>query len=132
MQDVGLLKMLRLDRDAIVKRSVLTSSVVPIMYGHGEVRGALHRKTWPNPEGSEIDPYIKRKIFAERVPWIEQKVRVSRALGDRPRWHLQAGAGADHAVLVELVQHLLNEALPCSTKLASKSPAYEIRMTFTC
>lgn len=63
----GSLRLLHLARDAGVKRVVLTSSLAAIMYGHGDAEMEYTKNTWTNPEGPDVNSYIKSKVLAERA-----------------------------------------------------------------
>lgn len=53
-----------------VKRVILTSSFASV---HGEITAdpekAYNEEDWTNPESTEIDPYTKSKVLAEKAAW---------------------------------------------------------------
>ena len=65
----GTLRVLRAARDAGVKRVVLTSSFAAIGYGHTNYDKVFDEEDWTNPNGPDVQPYIKSKVLAERAAW---------------------------------------------------------------
>jgi nucleoside-diphosphate-sugar epimerase len=65
----GALRVLRVARDAGVKRVVLTSAFAAIGYGHPQQEAPFDEITWSNPIGADVHPYIKAKTLAERAAW---------------------------------------------------------------
>lgn len=65
----GTLRVLRASRDAGVQRVVLTSSFAAIGYGHGPRTTAFDETNWTNPQGRDVQPYMKSKTLAERAAW---------------------------------------------------------------
>ncbi|TIX51156.1 NAD-dependent epimerase/dehydratase family protein [Alteraurantiacibacter aquimixticola] len=65
----GTLRVLRAARDAGVKRVVLTSSFAAIGYGHPENGRAFTEADWSDPDGRDVQPYVRSKIVAERAAW---------------------------------------------------------------
>ncbi|ARO34236.1 NAD-dependent epimerase/dehydratase family protein (plasmid) [Rhizobium sp. NXC14] len=65
----GTLRVLRAARDAGVKRVVLTSSFAAIGYGHVNYDKVFDEEDWTNPNGPDVQPYIKSKVLAERAAW---------------------------------------------------------------
>lgn len=65
----GTLRILRAARDAGVKRIVLTSSFAAVGYGHEKYDKVFDETDWTNPDGPEVQPYIKSKTLAERAAW---------------------------------------------------------------
>lgn len=116
----GSLTLLRLARDAGVKRVVLTSSLAAIMYGHGDAEVEYTEKTWTNPEGSDVNPYIKSKVLAERAAWefLEKEGGSLELSVVNPGGIYGPVLGAVYAVSVELVERLLNGALPGCPQLS--------------
>jgi nucleoside-diphosphate-sugar epimerase len=116
----GSLRVLRLARDAGVKRVVITSSLAAIAYGHGDAEVDYTEKTWTNPEGSDVNPYIKSKALAERAAWdFIEKEGVSLELSVvNPGGIFGPVLGSDYAVSVELVERLLNGDMPACPQLS--------------
>lgn len=65
----GTLRILRAARDAGVKRVVLTSSFAAIGYGHTNYDKVFDEDDWTDPNGPDVQPYIKSKVLAERAAW---------------------------------------------------------------
>ncbi|MBX4904685.1 NAD-dependent epimerase/dehydratase family protein [Rhizobium bangladeshense] len=65
----GTLRVLRAARDAGVKRVVLTSSFAAIGYGHTNYDKVFDEEDWTDPNGPDVQPYIKSKVLAERAAW---------------------------------------------------------------
>ena len=64
----GALRVLRVSRDAGVKRVVLTSSFAAIGYGHPQ-QSSFDETTWTNLDTPHLAPYPKSKTLAERAAW---------------------------------------------------------------
>ena len=65
----GTLRVLRVSRDAGVKRVVLTSSFAAIGYGHKPQNAPFNETNWTDPTGEGMAPYVKSKTLAERAAW---------------------------------------------------------------
>lgn len=65
----GTLRVLRAARDAGVKRVVLTSSFAAIGYGHTNYDKVFDEDDWTDPNGPDMQAYIKSKVLAERAAW---------------------------------------------------------------
>ena len=53
-----------------VKRTVVTSSIAAICYGHYPNRKTdFTEADWTNPEGKDVSPYVQSKTYAERAAW---------------------------------------------------------------
>ncbi|WP_104013506.1 SDR family oxidoreductase [Burkholderia anthinoferrum] len=65
----GTLRVLRAARDAGAKRVVLTSSFAAIGYGHTRYDKVFDEEDWTDPNGPDVQPYIKSKTIAERTAW---------------------------------------------------------------
>lgn len=65
----GTLRVLRAARDACVRRVVLTSSFAAIGYGHTNYDKVFNEEDWTDPNGPDMQPYIKSKVLAERAAW---------------------------------------------------------------
>ncbi len=64
----GTLRVLRVARDAGVKRVVFTSSCGAIYYGHPPQRAPFDETSWTNIQG-EMSAYVRSKAIAERAAW---------------------------------------------------------------
>lgn len=65
----GALRVLRSARDAGVKRVVFTSSFAAIGPGSKPADAPFTEEDWTDPDGTEVTPYVKSKILAERAAW---------------------------------------------------------------
>jgi nucleoside-diphosphate-sugar epimerase len=65
----GTLRVLRAARDAGVKRVVLTSSFAAVGYGQKVQKAPFDETIWTNPDGDDVQPYMKSKTLAERAAW---------------------------------------------------------------
>jgi nucleoside-diphosphate-sugar epimerase len=110
----GSLRVLRAARDAGIKRVVLTSSLAAIGYGHGDDEQPYTEEIWTNPEGPGVNSYIRSKALAERAAWdfIEKEGGSLELSVINPGGIYGPVLGPDYAVSVELVERMLNGALP--------------------
>ena len=114
----GALRALRAARDAGVKRLVLTSSFAAIGYGHPEQQVPFDEATWTNLDGP-IAAYTKSKTLAERAAW-DFIVREGGGLElsvVNPVGVFGPVLGPDYATSIQLVQRLMDGALPGCPKL---------------
>jgi nucleoside-diphosphate-sugar epimerase len=65
----GTLRVLRLARDAGVKRVVVTSSGGAVYYGHPPQEAVFDETSWTNIHGNDMSAYVKSKAIAERAAW---------------------------------------------------------------
>lgn len=65
----GTLRVLRVARDARVKRVVLTSSFAAVGYGQPVKDTPFTEEDWTNTETPGVKPYVKSKTIAERAAW---------------------------------------------------------------
>ena len=65
----GTLRVLRLARDTGVRKVVLTSSSVAIMYGHPPQNARFDETVWTRVEGRHVTAYAKSKTLAEQAAW---------------------------------------------------------------
>ena len=65
----GTLRVLRLARDAGVRKVVITSSSVAIMYGHPPQTARFDETVWTHVEGRYVTAYAKSKTLAEQAAW---------------------------------------------------------------
>jgi nucleoside-diphosphate-sugar epimerase len=114
----GALRVLRAARDAGVQRVVLTSSFAAIGYGHAERQAPFDETTWTNPDAG-IAAYTKSKTLAERAAW-EFIAREGGALElsvVNPVGVFGPVLGPDYATSIQLVQRLMDGALPGCPRL---------------
>ena len=114
----GTLRVLRAARDAGVKRVVLTSSFAAIGYGHPERRAPFDETTWTNLDGP-IAAYTKSKTLAERAAWefIAREGGGLELAVVNPVGVFGPVLCADYATSIQLVQRLMDGALPGCPKL---------------
>jgi len=114
----GALRVLRAARDAGVKRVVLTSSFAAIGYGHPEQQAPFDETTWTNLDGP-IAAYTKSKTLAERAAWdfIAREGGGLELSVVNPVGVFGPVLGPDYATSIQLVQRLMDGALPGCPKL---------------
>ena len=114
----GALRVLRASRDAGVKRVVLTSSFAAVGYGHPERQAPFDETTWTNLDGP-IAAYTKSKTLAERAAWdfIAREGSGLELAVVNPVGVFGPVLGADYATSIQLVQRLMDGALPGCPKL---------------
>jgi nucleoside-diphosphate-sugar epimerase len=110
----GALRVLRASRDAGVKRVVLTSSFAAVGYGHPPQDKPFDETSWTNPEGPDVQPYVKSKTIAERAAWDF----VAREGGSlelsvvNPVGIFGPVLGPDYSTSILLVQRLMTGSMP--------------------
>jgi nucleoside-diphosphate-sugar epimerase len=115
----GALRVLRVSRDAGVKRVVLTSSFAAIGYGHPPQEKPFDENDWTNPDGEGLTAYVKSKTLAERAAWDF----ISREGGGlelsvvNPVVVFGPALGPDYSTSILLIQRLLDGAVPGCPKL---------------
>ncbi len=114
----GALRALRAARDAGVRRVVLTSSFAAIGYGHPEQQAPFDETSWTNLDGP-IAAYTKSKTLAERAAWdfIGREGGGLELAVVNPVGVFGPVLGADYATSIQLVQRLMDGALPGCPKL---------------
>jgi nucleoside-diphosphate-sugar epimerase len=65
----GTLRVLKVARDAGVRRVVQTSSFAAVGYGHPERATPFDETDWTNLDGPGVTAYVKSKTLAERAAW---------------------------------------------------------------
>jgi len=63
----GTLRVLKAANDKNIKRVVLTSSVVSVLYGNENMQQT--EECWTDPNDKRVTPYYKSKTLAERAAW---------------------------------------------------------------
>src|ERR1700720_3017087 len=110
----GTLRVLRVSRDAGVKRVVLTSSFAAIGYGHKPAATPFNETSWTDPNGDGVLPYVKSKTLAERAAWdfIANEGRGLELSVVNPVGVFGQVLGPDYATSILLVQRMMDGALP--------------------
>lgn len=115
----GTLRVLRAARDAGVKRVVVTSSFAAVGYGFKQREAPYSEKDWANPDGDDVLPYTKSKIFAERAAW-DFMAKEGGALElsvVNPVGVFGPVLGPDYSASILLVQRLMDGAIPGCPRL---------------
>ena len=114
----GALRVLRAARDAGVQRVVLTSSFAAIGYGHAERQAPFDETTWTNLDAG-IAAYTKSKTLAERAAWdfIAREGGGLELSVVNPVGVFGPVLGPDYATSIQLVQRLMDGALPGCPRL---------------
>ncbi|MFL5830443.1 MAG: SDR family oxidoreductase [Solirubrobacteraceae bacterium] len=115
----GALRVLRAARDARVRRVVLTSSFAAIGYGHRlDGPRTFSEDDWSDASG-ELSAYAKSKTLAERAAWefVRGEGGGLELAVVNPTAVLGPVLGADYSTSIQLVQRLLDGAMPGVPKL---------------
>ena len=115
----GALRVLRAARDAGVRRVVLTSSYAAIGYG-GKPRATPYTEAdWTDPNGPDVQPYIKSKTLAERAAWdfIAQEGGALELSVVNPVGVFGPVLGPDYSTSIVLVRRLMDGDVPGCPKL---------------
>lgn len=112
----GTLRVLRLARDAGVKRVVVTSSFAAIGYGHEPPppHAPFNETIWADPDGEDGIPYTKSKTMAERAAWdfIAREGGKLELAAINPVNVLGPVLGPNYANSIEVIKRLMDGALP--------------------
>lgn len=110
----GTLRVLRVARDAGVRRVVATSSAAAIAYGHGKGNRTFSEADWTNVDAPGVYPYIKSKTIAERAArdWMAVEGGGMEYCSINPTAILGPVLGSDYSTSLELVKKLLEGAFP--------------------
>jgi nucleoside-diphosphate-sugar epimerase len=110
----GALRVLRASRDAGVARVVLTSSFAAIGYGSKRLDRPFSEEDWTDLQAPGLSAYVKSKTIAERAAWdfLEREGGALELSVINPVGILGPVLGPDFATSIELVQRLMNGALP--------------------
>ena len=116
----GTLRVLRAARDAGVKRVVQTSSFAAIGYGHEPQTAPFNETSWTNPDGADVQPYVKSKTLAERAAWdfIAREGGGLELSVVNPVGVLGPVLGADYSTSILIVQRMLDGGMPGIPKLS--------------
>jgi nucleoside-diphosphate-sugar epimerase len=115
----GSLRVLRASRDAGVKRVVLTSSFAAIGYGQKPQTAPFNETNWTDPNGEDVQPYVKSKTLAERAAWdfITKEGGGLELSVVNPVGVFGPVLGPDYATSILLVQRLMDGAMPGCPRL---------------
>src|SRR5271166_5444376 len=110
----GALRVLRVARDAGVKRVVLTSSFAAVGYGHEPQQTPFNETDWTDLNGPNILPYTKSKTLAERAAWdfIAKEGGGLELAVVNPVGVFGPVLGPDYSTSILLVQRLMDGAMP--------------------
>jgi dihydroflavonol-4-reductase len=115
----GTVRVLRVARDAKVKRVVITSSFAAIGYGQEPQETPFNETNWTNPNGLDVQPYVKSKTIAERAAWdfiAKQGGNLELSVVN-PVGVFGPVLGPDYSTSILLVQRLMDGAMPGCPKL---------------
>lgn len=115
----GALRVLRAARDAKVRRVVLTSSYAAIGYGTQGRSTPFTEEDWTDPDGPDVQPYVKSKTLAERAAWdfIAREGGGLELSVVNPVGVFGPVLGPDYSTSILLVQRLMDGALPGCPRL---------------
>jgi dihydroflavonol-4-reductase len=115
----GTLRVLRAARDAGVARVVFTSSFAAIGYGSKSTERPYSEEDWTDPNG-KLGAYVKSKTLAERAAWdfIAREGGTLQLSVVNPVLVLGPVLGPDFSTSVQLLQRLLNGAMPGVPRLS--------------
>lgn len=115
----GALRVLRAARDAGVKRVVLTSSFAAVGYGRGLRDATFDETSWTDPDGQDVQPYVKSKTLAERAAWdfISSEGGGLELAVVNPVAVFGPVLGSDYSTSILIVQRLMDGAIPGCPRL---------------
>lgn len=115
----GALRVLRAARDAAVKRVVVTSSFAAIGYGHPQRERPFTEDDWTDPNGADVQPYIRSKFIAERAAWdfIREQGRGLELAVVNPVGIFGPVLGPELSGSVEIIQRMLAGAMPACPRV---------------
>jgi nucleoside-diphosphate-sugar epimerase len=116
----GALRVLRMSRDAGVKRVVLTSSFAAIGYGQPQQERPFDETNWTDPNAHGVLPYVKSKTLAERAAWdfIAKEGGSLELSVVNPVGVFGPVLGPDYSTSILLVQRLMDGAMPGCPRLS--------------
>jgi dihydroflavonol-4-reductase len=116
----GALRVLRAARDAGVKRLVLTSSFAAIGYGSRLNGQPFSEESWTDPDGSDVNAYVKSKTLAERAAWdfIARQGGALELSVVNPVGVFGPVLGPDYSTSIQIVQRLMDGAMPGCPRLS--------------
>ncbi len=110
----GALRVLRVAREAGVRRVVLTSSFAAIGYGHKPRDTPFDESDWSDLSGDDVRPYVKSKALAERAAWdfIGREGGPLELAVINPVGVFGPVLGPDYSTSILFVQRLMDGAMP--------------------
>ena len=116
----GALRVLRVARDAGVKRVVLTSSFAAVGYGKRPQSAPFDETCWTDPDGTDVMPYAKSKTLAESAAWdfIAREGGALELSVVNPVGVFGPVLGPDYSTSILLVQRLMDGAMPGCPRLS--------------
>lgn len=116
----GTLRVLRAARDAGVKRVVMTSSFAAIGYGHRPQSQPFDENDWTDPNGNDVQPYMKSKTLAERAAWdfIAREGGALELSVVNPVAVFGPTLGPDLSTSVVIVKMLMDGAIPVCPRIS--------------
>jgi nucleoside-diphosphate-sugar epimerase len=115
----GALRVLRVARNAGVRRVVLTSSFAAIGYGHPPQNAPFNETDWTDLSADGLTAYVKSKTIAERAAWDF----IAREGGNlelsvvNPVGVFGPVLGPDYSTSILIVQRIMDGAVPGLPKL---------------
>ena len=115
----GALRVLRASRDAGVKRVVLTSSFAAIGYGKEPQDVPFDERSWTDPSGGDVRPYVKSKTLAERAAWdfIASEGRDLELSVVNPVGVFGPVLASDYSTSILIVQRMMDGSIPGCPRL---------------
>jgi nucleoside-diphosphate-sugar epimerase len=116
----GALRVLRAARDAGARRVVMTSSFAAIGYGAKPGRiTPFTEADWTDPNGPDVQPYVKSKTLAERAAWdfIGREGGSLELAVVNPVGVFGPVLGSDYSTSILMVQRLMDGAVPGCPRL---------------
>jgi dihydroflavonol-4-reductase len=116
----GTLRVLRVSREAGVKRVVLTSSFAAIGYGHAQQAAPFNEMNWTDVNGKDVSAYAKSKTLAERAAWdfiVNEGGGLELSVVN-PVGVFGPALGADYSTSIAIVERKMNGAVPGLPRIA--------------
>jgi dihydroflavonol-4-reductase len=116
----GTLRVLRVSREAGVKRVVLTSSFAAIGYGHAQQAAPFNEMNWTDVNGKDVSAYAKSKTLAERAAWdfiVNEGGGLELSVVN-PVGVFGPALGADYSTSIAIVERMMNGAVPGLPRIA--------------
>ena len=116
----GTLRVLRVAREAGVKRVVLTSSFGAVGYSHTDASKLITEESWTNPEDTHLSAYLKSKTLAEKAAWdfIAKEGGTLELSVINPMGIFGPSLGPDLSSGFELIKRLLDGSMKAIPKIS--------------